>query len=210
MKYTLWYACYIDLLREEGVGASFIEHEGNLQVIFQYYSGSTINKLNLLALLNGLTQLPAKADVDIYGNSKYISEVLRRIGSWIKKDEIDIKSHSDLLKSIWNSMILKRHITTEYYTSRKSHPMLWATSKAVGNYFRLLQESVAKNAHPVKNGDIWKFDIVSLDDFLRTKFQAPLTDLALEKLISSEKSKRLAADKQEGNLNNVIPLRLVP
>jgi ribonuclease HI len=210
MKYTLWYSCYIDLFREMGVAACFIEHEKKLRMFWNFCNPATINKLNLIAVIIGLKTIPAGADVDIIGNSKYISETLKRIKTWIEKDELDIKSHTDLLRNLWPLMTSKGRMTTQFYSSRRSDPMLWSGSKAAGEFFREIQEKLAdsesKFPHPK---DI--FEVSSqwdVDYFTSYKFRSPLTDLAWEKLFQQNRekmAKKKASEVQQ--LDNVIPFK---
>lgn len=189
MKYTLWYSCYIDLIRAQGVASTFVEMDRELvHLSYSAHEEATINSLYLRGVLAGLQKIPDGADVDIIGMSKYVDQVLKKLSQWMKEDgEIDLKSHSELLKQIWQEMVKKGKMTSQAFTSRRSDPMLWATSQVSGWQFRITQQiTIERMKFP--HGESWRFgnenfDRVKTSSFLELKWEKPFTDLQFEKLM---------------------------
>lgn len=201
MKHTIWYSCYIDLFQNYGVASSYVEYKDHLEIDFAFKKNTTINELNIIGILNGLRRTPVQSEVHIIGNCKYADQALRKLKEWTENDEIDFKAHGHHLKSIWGHMIKMNTVSSRYFQSRRSDPMLWPMSQASLYHFRLLQDMAIRDLKFPDYGE-WSFqEKIAKETFLNISFQKPYTDNQMEKRIL-ERRKELVA--QETGIDNVI------
>ncbi len=204
MQYTIWYSCYIDLLVGHGVGSCFIECDDKIQAYFVFKQNTTINELHLLAISLGLEKCPIGSDIHFLGPSKYPDQALKKLKTWIDKDEIDLKSHSHILKEIWNLLCQMKNTTSQYFLSRRADPMLWVTSQACANHFKIIQEMAIRDGKFLEFARFGISDQYSRESFLKSKFSRPLTETQFEKKVTERKAELLKVHLTVKSADNVI------
>lgn len=192
MKHTIYYSNYIDLFKSIGVGTSIVETEQSMIYDFAFCQSTTINQLNVYALILGLKRIPRGDDVHVVGCSRYLGEALKRLSQWIKSDELDVKSHSHLWKEVWRLIRQLGEVTYKTHGSRRGHEILYPASQLSAQQFRHMQLNAIKNlGFPKIDYQEWLFNHemhptgVGLDDFLNHSFDKPLTEAKFEKLIQA-------------------------